>query len=158
MIIFTSFNESRNILKKDFIRHRDVNLCSVSRWQPKGFSYIDLPFLAAKNVNGEKLTLKNGLKEYKRQLYMYYKSQWKDSIVPWVESLNPDVVYMLCCWCPHASHSRRQLDVYNTFVCHNALIGDVISLVRDDISIFLDDVRHRKLDDYFKPSIKYNVI
>jgi hypothetical protein len=151
MIILTSFKESVNLLKLSGFS--GANCYSVARFQPKGFNYTDLPFLAAQTVAGKKIKLRgrvDPLNSYKHDLWTYYKTRWAE-IVDWVESLDNSDVDMLCCWCPHASHSREQMRIYNSFVCHTGLVGKVINLIREDLDIYMDQEHSIHLVNEYKP-------
>lgn len=153
MIILTSFKESRNLLKRSGFCN--ANMFSVSRFQPKGFSYQNLHFLAAMDTDGNKLNLrgrKNPLVGYKNDLLLYYKSVW-DEIVEWVETLDNDEIDMLCCWCPHANHSKDQMESHGSFVCHTGLVGRLINRLRPDITVYMDRDHSVNLIDDYKPFI-----
>jgi hypothetical protein len=152
MIILTSFKESRNILKRSAFS--DASCYSVARFQPAGFNYPELPFFFAVDIHGNKLSLtrSGGLDEYKKELNAYYGSIWVD-ITDFVRGLDPDETNMFCCWCPHASHSKEQMRIYNTFVCHTGLVGRAIQYIRQDIDIYMDHDHSIHLVDDYKPTI-----
>ena len=151
MIILTSFKESVNLLKHSGLS--DANVYSVARFQPEGFNYINLPFFAAQDADGNKLRLrgrKDPLNDYRKDLWKYYKSVWPD-IREWVDALDNKSIDMLCCWCPHASHSKDQMRIYGNFVCHTGLIGRLISSLRRNIDIYMDNDHSVHLVEEYKP-------
>jgi hypothetical protein len=157
MIILTSFENSKKMMKRQMFQMvSSVNLYSVSRNQPAGFSYIDLPFLAARDVQGNKLTLKDGIDVYKEKLMEFYRSVWDSDIVPWVMELVPGNIDIVCCWCPYSNSTRKQMSVYNSFVCHTGIIGDVINDINPDIEVYMDMDRHNYLISEYKPD-KYKL-
>ncbi|MCK5021579.1 MAG: hypothetical protein KAS32_31515, partial [Candidatus Peribacteraceae bacterium] len=124
----------------------DANFYSVSRMQPSGFTYEDLPFLAARDISGRKLSLKeSGTDGYKQMLYDFYDSVMDTEIKPWVESLNPSNIDVLCCWCPFSESTRNQIKEHGTFVCHTGLIGKMVHEMRPEIEIYMDMDRHHRL-------------
>lgn len=133
---------------------KDANVYSVARFQPAGYYYTPLPFFAARDVDGNKLKLrgqKDPIYNYIKKLQEYYQSV-KGDIDEWVQSLNTNDTNILCCWCPHASHSKEQLRIYNTFICHVGLVGRAIENRRHDIDIYMDYDHCMYLDNRFKPN------
>lgn len=150
MIILTSFRESLNLVK--YSAYSNAKLYSVSRFQPKGFNYIPLPFFAAIDKHGNKLSLStSGIQGYIDDLYGYYDTVM-DDIDEWVNNLKLNDIDILCCWCPYASHSRKQMKTYNTFICHIGLVVREVEIRRDDIMIFMDYDHYAYLEDRFKPN------
>lgn len=152
MIVITSFKESLTLAKLS--AYRRAKFYSVSRFQPKGFHYISLPFFAAIDKHGNKLTMRgkdNPIESYINDLYEYYDTV-RDDINEWIDDLNPHDIDVLCCWCPHASHSKEQMRIYNTFICHTGLVAREIEKRRYDIKIFMDYDHSAYLDERFKPN------
>ena len=153
MIILTSFKESKRILKIV----PDIDIFSVSRWQPLKYHYDELDFFGAFDIHGEKLRLKgSSISKYKHKLFMYFVTRRQD-INDWLISLDNDRHIMLCCWCPDSTTTRQQIRKYGNFVCHTGLIGKVINRFRPDIDLLLDKDRHKWLIEDYKPK-KYKVI
>lgn len=151
MILLTSFNTSRNILKRQSFVNSGVNTYSVSRKQPSGFNYTDLPFLAAIDKHGTKLSLSDGITVYYETLMEYYKTVYESDILPWMEDLSNDNVDILCCWCPYSISTKRQMNSYQSFVCHTGIIGQMVNEVRPDIDVYMDIDRHNHLISEYKP-------
>ena len=150
MIVITSFKESVNIRKyQSFI---DANTYSVARFQPKHFDYIQLHFLSAKDVNGNRLRLtgENKFQTYKSKLLEYYKTQ-KSDIHNWLKSLRNDDKDLICCWCPYSNTTKNQMNVFGTFVCHTGIVGQLINVARPDIDVYMDEDHHKFLIDEYKP-------
>ena len=132
---------------------KDANVYSVARFQPKGFRYPSLPFFAAVDVKGQKIGLRgreDPLKDYKRDLLKYYKSVWTE-INNWMVRISKKDVNILCCWCPHASHSKEQMNTHNSFVCHTGIIGKIINSCRSDIDVYMDKEHSIYLVEEYKP-------
>ncbi len=152
-IILTSFKRSKEILQI----LPDIDIYSVSRFQPAGYNYNTLEFLGAFNINGNKLTLKgSSIAQYKYSLFEYYVSNM-NIIQLWLKTLDIDTDIMLCCWCPYSNNTKNQIKEFGTFVCHTGLIGKLINKYRPDIEILLDNDRHKLLINEYKPN-KYKVI
>jgi len=153
MIVLTSFKESKRILKIV----PDIDVFSVSRWQPLKYHYDELDFLGAFDIEGNRLRLKNSsISEYKHKLFEYYISR-RQEVNEWLLSLDNDKHIMLCCWCPDSTATKKQIKKYGSFVCHTGLIGKLINKFRPDIEILLDNDRHKWLIEEYKPE-KYKVI
>jgi len=152
MIILTSFENSKKLLKKQVFENVNVNTYSVSRKQPTGFSYIDLPFFAARDIHGNKLRLINGIEEYRRKLLEFYDTVYQSHIVPWVLDLRPGDIDIICCWCPYSESTKRQIRQYGSFVCHTGIIGSIVNDVNPEIEVYMDLDRHTKLISEYKPS------
>lgn len=153
MILLTSFIESRRLLKRSAFQRESVDCYSVSRFQPAGFDYPVLPFLGAKDKHGVKLSLrgeKYAVHKYKHKLYEAYSENWSE-IDEWLQELDNDQTVFLCCWCPFAEHSRRQLDQFKSFVCHTGLIGRIINIHRPDIDLYMDLDHHNSLATTCRP-------
>ena len=154
MIILTSFHKSRSILKR--LQSRSPNIYSVARKQPAGYSYPNLPFLAAIDIHGQKINLhgvEDPINSYRRTLYEYYNSVC-DDIMQWVVSLESQNVDIICCWCPYSISTKEQIRVHGTFVCHTGLIGKIINEYRPDIEVFMDTDRAMRMIKDYKPIFK----
>jgi hypothetical protein len=154
-VILTSFKQSVHLREK----YPQIEWYSVSRFQPAGFHYDTLEFLGAYDVNGDRLHLQgreDPLNGYKTDLFRYYIKNW-GWIEKWLESLDNDVMMGLCCWCPYSNSTRIQIKKHGSFACHTGLRGKIINKYRPDIDVLMDDDRHKRLVDEWKP-IKYNLI
>ena len=155
-VIITSFRESDNILKS----FPDVKCYSVSRRQPKGYFYDELPFLAPYDDKGKALSL-SGYPDNKLARYQlaYYDNIHKheEQFEEWLQSLDNDVDIALCCWCPHSTSTRKQLKKFLTFACHTGIIGQIINHRRPDIQLWLDHDHAEHLVKLWKPE-NYRII
>jgi len=147
----TSFKESKNILKHSAFK--DANVYSVARWQPKGYRYTELPFFFARDTDGNKLTMRgsrNPIYDYSSALLKYYATV-RDDINEWIDDLDPFDADIICCWCPHATHSKNQMKIYNSFVCHTGLVARQVEKRRHDIDIYMDYDHCMHLESRMKP-------
>ena len=150
-ILLTSFKKSKKYIKIF------PDVYSVSRWQPYMYHYDVLDFLAAYDIDGERLRLKGSTPDqYKHELYQYYVSRRKE-VNDWLISLDNDVNIMLCCWCPYSKTTKKHIKKKGSFICHTGLIGKLVNKYRPDIEIILDQDRHLKLYKPFKPD-KYKIL
>jgi len=125
---------------------------SVARFQPQGFSYPKLSFLAAKGPDGKKLLLRdfvNPLEGYKRALYAGFTAR-KRQVQKWLDGLDPDENIALACWCPYSAATQRQLRRFGTFACHTGLIARMINKHRPDVNVILD-TDHARLVPQWMP-------
>ena len=144
MVILTSFQKSKGFGGDKF---------SVARFQPKGFKYPDLLFLAAQDKRGQKMALDNYIEPvagFAKALHEAYMSRWND-IEPWLNSLTENKDIVLCCWCPYSDSSKEEVKLFGTFACHSGLIGQLINKHRPDITVMLDADRQRRLIEQWKP-------
>jgi hypothetical protein len=134
MIILSSFKNSSKYLCQKY---------SVSRWQPAGFNYPELLFLAPFDNQGRKILLRdsiNSLEGYRKAFIGGYVARWEE-VKPWLDSLIPETNMVLCCWCPYSKPSREQLKKFGTYACHLGLIAQLIEMSNPEIEIILDDDR-----------------
>jgi hypothetical protein len=106
-VVLTSFRDSVNWAGPKF---------STARWQPKGFKYPELPFLAPWDPdNGRKMVhLEPGVF---REKYERLLERNAGEIRAFFEQRNDEQI-VLCCWC----HPRRQRG-YERLYCHTILLG-----------------------------------
>lgn len=153
-VVLTSFQRSKEIIRKLSLAGAErIFTYSVARFQPKGFNYEELKFLAANGKNGKLLlrNFKNPVRDYAEALKEGYLSRWNE-IKKWLDSLKEEETIILCCWCPHSSQTNKQIDRFGTFCCHTGLIGKMINKHRPDITVVLDDDRDRYLVEEWKPN------
>ena len=138
-----------NILLTSFLNARKYELenkFSVACWKPNWCQYKDIDFLFPLDVNGIRLRLSNcnnSIDEYVKNLREAYTDRW-ELIENWLDSLQKDKQYILCCWCPNSSTSKEQLRKFDTFFCHTTLIGKMIRIHRPDLVTKLDFLRETK--------------
>lgn len=138
MIVITSFKKSYQYEGQKF---------SVARYQPKGFHYTELSFLAAEDENGDRIKLRNSedsIAQYKKAFRRGCKARWSE-IDEWLKALKPEDDMVLCCWCPYSQSSNKQLKEAGVFACHTGLIAQVIKKHRPDIKILMDEDREKHL-------------
>jgi hypothetical protein len=61
---------------------------------------------------------------YYQGLIEVYRTRHRD-VTRWVERTAGDELY-IACWCPHSRTSKRQLSLFNSFVCHTLAVGWVL--------------------------------
>ena len=145
MLILTSFKKSKKYVGQKF---------SIARFQPSGFVYPELTFLAATGANGEKLLLEDfeePILGYERAYLAGIKSRWPE-IKQWLDSLDNNKTIILCCWCPYSLATKAQITNFGSFCCHSGIIGQLVNKSRPDISIIMDDDRKYKLLEKWKPN------
>ncbi len=139
MVILTSFTKSRQYAGEKY---------SVARFQPEGYGYPTLHFLAATDKDGEVLHLKDlteeSVSEFCTKLKAKYRKAWKE-IKSWLDELTADRDIILCCWCPYSRTSQGHVQQHNKFFCHTLLIGQMIQKHRPDIKVVYDDDRTKML-------------
>lgn len=143
MVVFTSFRKSQNFNGEKF---------SIARFQPKGYRYKELRFLAAEDEKGGKILLRNfenPIEDYREVLRRSFKARGT-AIRGWLESLSPDVDIVLCCWCPYSKSTQEQIKKRGSFVCHSGLIAQMIRKYRPDVPVELDDDRQKYLIDEWR--------
>lgn len=144
MLVLTSFKKAKNYNGQKF---------SIARFQPSGFAFAELSFLAATDKDGNKLLLRDfrsPMEGYEKALFEGYATRW-DKIKTWLDSLQEDKTVVLCCWCPYSESTKNQIREFGTFCCHSGLIGKLVNRYRPDISVVLDSDRKYKLVERWKP-------
>lgn len=137
-VLLTSFFEAK--------KYEIENKYSVACWKPDWCKYIDLEILFPKDINGIRLRIsncENSIDKYIDELREAYSDRW-DKISNWLESLDRNKQYILCCWCPSSSSSKEQLKNTGVFFCHTTLIGKMVRLHRSDLITKLDFARETK--------------
>lgn len=127
---------------------------SVARWQPQGFDYLSLDFLAAKDRKGNALHLSSfpssPLTGYRGEWFAAIKTRWSE-IEDWFYRLQSHKYIVLCCWCPYSKATQEQIKRFGTFACHTGLIGQLIAKHKPEIGIILDDDRKNFLVKEWRP-------
>jgi hypothetical protein len=143
-VVLTSFKHAKTFSGDKF---------SIARFQPKGFSFAELRFLAATDKDGNKMLLRNYIDPipgYEKALREAYKFRWP-AIRGWLDNLMPENDIVLCCWCPYSNSTADQIKEFGTFACHGGLIGMMIAKYRPDIEIILDKDRQERLLPEWNP-------
>lgn len=116
---------------------------SVAVFQPKGFSYKVLSFLAPLDCEGRRIHLEyRELEKFKEALQLGYKKRWQ-TISTWLKSLSADKDIVLCCWCPYTQGAKQAIKTDGFFACHIGLIAKMIKKYRPDIPVELS-IKHQK--------------
>jgi len=137
-ILLTSFFEAK--------KYELDNKFSVACWKPEWCKYKELDFLFPLDINGIRIRLgncNNFVDEYIDVLREGYFDRW-EKIETWLESLDKNQQYVLCCWCPSSSSSKEQIEHTGKFFCHTTLIGKMIKIHRPDLIVKLDYARETK--------------
>lgn len=139
-VMLTSFNEAKKL--------KCGNKFSVARTKPQwAKNYQELMFLAPFDPEGNAITLRRFPHDptggYAAELKRAYLSRWH-KIDEWLRGLDVTRQYVLCCWCPHSSTSKRQIQEYGTFACHTLLIAKMIRKNRPDLVVKIDDAREQQ--------------
>ena len=117
---------------------------SAAVYQPKGFNY---PKLDIWDIRDDKehwtrprdfVDYEEPLREYRGKLLDLYGERFQ-AIRNWVDGLDHTAV--LCCWCPYDRAAQRQLKVFGTFVCHTAVMYEVLRGF--GVDVMLDDDRKK---------------
>jgi hypothetical protein len=119
---------------------------SAAVYQPKGYNYPkaewadirrDGVWTRPRDFIGEP----DPLAAYRNALLHLYGERHRH-IEDWLEGvkLGWGDQFVLCCWCPYDRAAQRQLGEHGSFVCHTAVIGEVLE--RDhDVQVFYDSDR-----------------
>lgn len=75
---------------------------------------------------------------YHQALLNLYAERW-DEIEHWIRSVGND--FALCCWCPYDRAAQRQLHEHGSFVCHTAVVGEVLQ--DHGVRVWYDEDRRR---------------
>ncbi len=141
-IIFSSFKKSAE--------YPGVEKFSVARFQPEGYNFPALCFLAALDAEKQPIKMKSprGAKNFpieelglfEANLRKGYASRW-NWIKKWMDGLDNDKTIVLCCFCPYSNTGQHQLKKYGKFACHTGLIARMIAKHRPDIDLMFDEDR-----------------
>ena len=127
-VILTSFLHSKGINEPRY---------SVARYQPKGFSYPVLGFLAPFDVDtGRKMTAGMDPDLYKRKYEKVLESA-EEQLEKFFAEYEDDTV-VFCCWC----NFKRQ-DTQEHLYCHTILIGRFIEERHPEFKVKYLDGRDR---------------
>lgn len=150
-VVITSFQESK--------RHNGTKY-SVASFQPTGFNYPNLAFLAPLDATGQRIHLnKNALADFQAAVERAYNTRW-EMISSWLNKLSNQEDIVLCCWCPYSQSSKEQIKEYGFFACHTGLLALLIKQHRPDIILRLGE-KHQNLlyppwNPFFEESTKTN--
>jgi hypothetical protein len=107
---------------------------SAAVYQPRGFSYPKLDFWDIRDDRGNWTRPR----EYRGKLIDLYASRI-EAINDWLHDLDHTAV--LCCWCPYDRAAQRQLRDWGSFVCHTAVMYEVLRGL--GVEVLLDPDRDR---------------
>ena len=133
--LITSFNRSHQL---------PVPVFSAAVYQPQGYSYpkadwADIRRDGAWTRPRDFLGTEDPLLHYHQALLNLYAGRW-DEIERWISSVGNN--FALCCWCPYDRAAQRQLHEHGSFVCHTAVIGEVLE-GDHGVRVWYDDDRRR---------------
>lgn len=139
-VLLTSFHAAKKLKRG--------NKFSVARTKPPwAKNYQELMFLAPFDSVGNVINLRrfphDPIGGYAEELKKAYLSRWH-KISEWLQDLDAKKQYILCCWCPHSSTSKRQIMEQGMFACHTLLIAKLIRKNRPDLVVKIDDEREEK--------------
>jgi len=148
-VVLTSFHRARKMEGAKF---------SICRFQPAGFDYPELRFLAAEDANGHRIRLQDA-GDLDRFVELYRQgiaNRWRE-VKAWLDSLKPDAKpTLLLCWCPFSEQTRASVKASDSFLCHSGLVGKLINMHRPDVRLLLDEDRAERLDCRWRPD-RYEV-
>lgn len=149
-IILSSFHRSRRMQGQKF---------SICRFQPAGYEFPELRFLAAEDARGQRLRIGDvGGAERFAELYREaLASRWKQ-VRDWLDSLrSASGPILLLCWCPFSEETRVSVKASSSFLCHSGLIGKLINRHCPEVRLLLDEDRAQNLDNRWRPE-RYDVV
>ena len=139
-VLLTSFQQSRQDQGQDpYLRF------SISRWQPAGFAYPELSFLAPWDAAGRPIRLR----DFAGSLSGYHDALWqrlveqRDKVEEFLDYLSEYSQFALCCWCPYSRPAQRQIKQFGTFVCHSMVVKPFLEQY-PGVSVQLDDDRRTR--------------
>lgn len=120
---------------------------SAAVYQPKGYSYVKAPWTDIRDANGNWIRPRNFLSApdplaaYHRALLDLYATR-TGAIQTFLHSCEVERISpVFCCWCPKDRAAQRQLQEHGTFVCHTAVVGEVLE--QFGVGVWYDDDRRR---------------
>jgi len=147
--LITSFQRSLGVA-------RTMATYSAAVYQPKGFNYPKADWTDIRDVNGKWIrprefmhvldtdpTLLPGvgvndpLKAYHNALLHHYAKRF-NQIEDWL-SIFGSLPFVLCCWCPYERAAQRQIKEHGSYVCHTAVLGEVLE--EHGVQVFYDSDR-----------------
>lgn len=122
-----------NVLLTSFQRSHNIGhpACSVAVYQPEGYA---LPKVEWADIRRGKVWTRprdfiaepDPLAAYHQSLLDLYRTR-EDQIRQWIEANGRFWTTMaLCCWCPYDRAAQRQLGEHGSFVCHSAVVGEIL--------------------------------
>lgn len=127
-VLLTSFRHSKSLEDPKY---------SVARWQPDGFDYLALPFLAPFDpVTGANMLVKMDPDLFRRK-YEQILENGAEQLDKFFEKCKDESV-VFCCWCTMA-RQKTQEHLY----CHTVLLGRYIEERYPDFEVEYLDGRSR---------------
>jgi len=149
-VILTSFHRSRRMRGQKF---------SICRFQPAGFEFPELRFLAAEDACGQRLRIGDvgGAEQFAELYREALASRWKE-IRDWLDGLrkSPGPALLLC-WCPFSEETKASVKTGGSFLCHSGLIGKLINKHCPEVRLLLDEDRAQRLNARWRPE-RYEVV
>lgn len=117
--LITSFRASHGL---------SVPVYSAAVYQPRGYSYPKIDWTDIRREGEwtrprDFLQTEEPLLHYHHALLNLYASR-KGEILQWLHTA-PEM-FALCCWCPYDRAAQRQLQEHGSFVCHTAVVAEVL--------------------------------
>lgn len=120
----TSFAKSRYLPD-------NVRKWSAAVYQPEGFDFPKAAWTDIRDAYGnwnrprDFLNFDEPLVAYREAMLSLYRER-EDIIEEWLKKRkNP---FALCCWCPYDRAAQRQLRQWGSFVCHTAVIAEILTV------------------------------
>ena len=134
-VYISSFRKSKRLPE-------GVEKWSAAVYQPKGFDFPKAEWCDIR-VDGtwqrprDFLEAESPLHAYRAALLRTYRSRSEEAAL-WLSELAGPAA--LLCWCPYDRAAQRQMEQFGSFVCHTAVLAEVL---RDDhkCNVFLDGDR-----------------
>lgn len=120
---------------------------SAAVYQPQDCNYPKAEWCDIRDDTGQWIRPNRYLDEpeplaaYRQVLLMHYEARHRD-IRTWINHIGAAAA--LLCWCPYERAAQRQLQEFGSFVCHTAVLAEVLSSsYRTRVNVFLDSDRLR---------------
>ena len=130
-IILTSFFRAREIEKDLPSSLVKDHFYSAAVYQPKTFFYKKLDFFDIRDSSGawtrprDFLAYDDPLAAYHDALMTLYYERLP-AIQTWLRDMSKAMDALVCCWCPYDRAAQRQIKEHGSFVCHTAVMYEVL--------------------------------
>lgn len=120
---------------------------SAAVYQPKGYNYPKAEWADIRRDGvwtrpRDFLDTEDPLRNYHVALFNLYVSR-REEISLWLAQVSTFWgEFVLCCWCPYDRAAQRQLVEHGSFVCHTAVIGEILEN-QHSVQVFYDSDRQR---------------
>lgn len=133
--LITSFRRSHEL---------PVPVFSAAVYQPQGYNYEKADWCDIRR-DGAWIRPRDFVGQGDDPLLLYHNAllnlyaERAHEISNWLDGVGND--FALCCWCPYDRAAQRQLHEHGSFVCHTAVIGEVLE--NFGVRVWYDDDRRR---------------